>query len=79
MLRIMNTPKTKNTRGYKLSFIANTVTGGICLLLAFISGILEACFPVLRGQMGTSAIMATAVAILFVASLQYSKYVNLNK
>jgi hypothetical protein len=74
----MNTPQTQNPRGYKLSFIINTAAGGILLLLAMIAGVFEGIVPALRGQLVWGFVPATMIC-WFIASLHYSKYLNLSK
>jgi len=72
----MSTPENRNPRGYKLSFIINTIIGGIMLLVAIGAGVYENLFPAWRGQLVWS-IIPTTIICWFIASLHYSKYLSL--
>jgi hypothetical protein len=74
----MKTPQTQNAKGYRLSFIINTVVGGLMLLLSAASQIFESAFPQLHGTLAQGFIW-TAVLCLFIASLHYSKYLSLSR
>ena len=77
-IEFMNTPQSKDARSYKLSFIINTVVGGVLLLLAEIAGIFEGLFPAVRGHLVWGFLPAT-ILCWFIASLHYSKYLSLSK
>lgn len=74
----MNTPQTQNPRGYRLSFVINTVIGGLMLLLSAASFVFESLYPQLRGSLEWGFTWA-AVLCLFIASLHYSKYLSLTR
>jgi len=74
----MNTQQTQSARSYKLSFIINTVAGGMVLLLAMVAGVFEGLFPALRGQLVWGFVPVTMIC-WFIASLHYSKYLSLSK
>ncbi|MEI6566456.1 MAG: hypothetical protein WCR20_07265 [Verrucomicrobiota bacterium] len=74
----MNTDPGKSSRGYKLSFIINTVLGGLMLLLSVFSFSLESLFPQLGGSI-SQGFLPGAVLCLFIASLHYAKYLSLQR
>ena len=74
----MNAPSTREARKYRISFIINTVSGGLMLLLSTVSYTIEMFFPVLRGTLAYG-FMCPAIICLFIASLHYSKSLSLIK
>ncbi len=74
----MHTPQTQHPRSYKLSFSINTALGGLLLLMAVVTGVLEGLFPALRGKL-VWGFVAAAMVCWFIASLHYSKYLSLRK
>jgi hypothetical protein len=77
-IRVMNTSPNGNSRKYKLSFIINTIVGGIILLLAIAAGVCESLHLSLRGQLVWGFVPATMIC-WFIASLHYSKYLSLSR
>lgn len=75
---LMNTPQTQNPRNYRISFLINTIVGGIALLLAIAAGIFEQLFPSMRGKLVWGFASSTVIC-WFIASLHYSKYLKLSK
>ncbi len=61
-----------------MSFIINTIIGGITLLLAIGAGVYENLFPAWRGQLVWSIVPMTIIS-WSIASLHYSKYLSLSK
>jgi len=45
---MMSTPQQR-ARGYRISFIINTLVGGFLLLLAIVAAVFEILFPAMRG------------------------------
>jgi formate hydrogenlyase subunit 4 len=74
----MNTPQTPDPKGCRLSFIINTVVGGLMLLLSAISSVFETIYPQLRGTLAWGFTW-TAVVCLFIASLHYAKHLSLTR
>ena len=74
----MTTSAPQNVRRYKLSFIINTVIGGLMLLLSVFSFSLESIFPQLGGSL-SHGFLPGAVLCLFIASLHYAKYLSLQR
>jgi NO-binding membrane sensor protein with MHYT domain len=74
----MNALRMPNPESYKLSFIINTVVGGVMLLLAIVAQVFETIFPALRGQLVWGFVPATLMC-WFIASLHYSKYLSLTR
>lgn len=60
-------------KNYKLSFIINSVIGGLMLALSIVGYVIEIIHPQLRGTLA-GGFLFTAIICLFIASLHYSKY-----
>jgi len=71
----MDTPTKKDTKNYRTSFIWGTVIGGFMLLLSAVAYILEVVYPGVRSTLVWPSLMP-AVLMLFMASLDYSRYLN---
>jgi hypothetical protein len=69
----MNT-SAPNARGYKISFVINSAVGSLLLALAVIGFVFESVFKLQRLGWG---FLVPAIICLFVASLHYAKYLNL--
>ena len=74
----MDTPTKKDTKNYRASFIWGTVIGGFMLLLSAVAYILEVVYPGVRSTLVWPSLMP-AVLMLFMASLDYSRYLNSNR
>ena len=74
----MNTSQSTTLRGYRLSFIINTIVGSLMLLLATVSYVIEIFVPTMRGTLAVGMIPG-AVICLFIGSVHYSKYLSLSK
>ena len=74
----MNTPPIRHSSGYRLSFIINTVVGGVLLVLAIVAGVFEGLFPALRGQLVWGFLPGTLIC-WFIAALHYSKHLSLKR
>jgi hypothetical protein len=74
----MNTSQPERARGYKLSFIINTVVGGFMLLLGIIGVTLEISIPILRGSLAWG-FLAAAIVCLSIGLSHRRKYLNLTR
>jgi hypothetical protein len=72
----MKARQTQNTRGYKLSFIINTIVGGFMILLAVAGAVLD--FPMFHGGLPLSLLMTGAIC-MSIGYVHHRIYLNLIK
>ena len=71
----MDTLTKKDAKGCRVSFIWGTAIGGLMLLLSAVAYIFEIIYPAVRGTLIWGFFMP-AVLMFFLASLDYSRYLN---
>lgn len=74
----MNTAENQKGRGFKLSFIINTIVGSLALAAMIASFAVETAHPGLRGQIAWG-FLSTVIVSYFMASLHYAKYLSLQR
>ena len=74
----MNTP-TNTGKGYQLSFIINSIVGGLLLVFAVAGFILEREFPVLQGGGLVWGFVPGAAVCLCVGFFHRQKYLGLRR
>jgi membrane-bound ClpP family serine protease len=74
----MSTSQIQSARGYRLSFVINTVLGGVMLVLGIVGIVIEVMAPSLRGSLAWGFLPA-AIVCLSIGFAHRSKYLSLSR